>query len=135
MRWIANLTWGIRWGLAFAVCYALIGSAIYVLRGGTALRSVGLTPWVLILGYLAGGVLAGAAVGIGRPLLRSRAGTAFVGACAAAPVAVTFLVLMDDGRGPVVDARFILVAVVYSAVVGPLAAFRLREVFRDSEEP
>ncbi|MBP6670448.1 MAG: hypothetical protein KA180_13430 [Gemmatimonadales bacterium] len=130
-----NITWGIRWGLAFAACYAVIGSAIVLLRGDAPLRSVGLTPWTLIVGYLAGGVLAGAVVGAGRPLLRRGAGAAVVGACAADPIAVTFLLLMDDGRGPLVDARFVFVAVVFSVVVGPLAALRLGEVFSDPEEP
>lgn len=129
-----NIAWGIRWGLAFAACYTVLGSALVLLRGDAPLRSVGLTPWTLIGGYLAGGVMAGAVVGVGRPLLKRRAGAAVVGAWAAAPIAVTFLVLMDDGHGPLVDARFLFVAVVFSVVVGPLAALRLREVFSDAEE-
>lgn len=80
-------------------------------------------------------MLAGAVVGAGRPLLRSRLGTACMGACAAAPVAATFLTLMHDGQGPVVDARFLFVTGTFSFVVGPLAALRLREVFDASEEP
>lgn len=74
-----NLFWGVRWGLALAVFFCLVGVALYVARGPRLLAPYGITLGELMLVYLAGGTAAGTVVGLARPLLRWRIGAIAAG--------------------------------------------------------
>ncbi|GAC1418082.1 MAG: hypothetical protein NVSMB53_17130 [Gemmatimonadaceae bacterium] len=81
-----DIAWGATYGVQFAVFYALIAVAVGVLRGltsgGELLRR--LPP--VIVAYFAVGPVAGAIIGLCRPLTRWRAGLVLVTMIAAVPV-------------------------------------------------
>ena len=77
---LANVEWGVAWGVGMATVFSLFVLALAALRGSTAYPQYGdLTTWSLIATYFAVGLPAGAVAGALRPLLRWRAGAALVG--------------------------------------------------------
>jgi hypothetical protein len=99
---LGNLAWGVKGGVAFAIASVAWVGVLVVINGSVVLQPRHGPPvnaWLVILAYLAGGIVAGAVVGLLRPAVRWRLGAALVGMVAAVPVfaGIRFLV---DGLTP-----------------------------------
>ena len=70
-------------GLAFACLYSLYVCGLYLLEGPAPFARLGTTIGVVIGTYFFGGISAGVAVGLLKPLARWRAGAILVGIIAA----------------------------------------------------
>jgi hypothetical protein len=70
----ADVRWGIGWGVWLASGFAVLGGALFVLRGSSRFS----VPLV-ILGYFAMGLLGGVLAGLMRPLARNRWGATAMG--------------------------------------------------------
>jgi hypothetical protein len=115
-----------RWGLAFASIYCLWAVVVLFLGGEAAFRKQGITFGEAIGGYLAGGVAAGAVVGLFRPLLERSWGAPVVGMLAAIPVALAFEVATQGARWMSFDS--LLTAGIFSLTVGTMGGLVSREV-------
>ena len=94
MSILKDLRWGIVAGLFFACFYSLIALAILLFGGGKAFEATGVTIPIAIAGYFAGGLVAGALVGLLRPFAKRRIGAVAVGIGAAFPVMLGFGFIM-----------------------------------------
>ena len=93
---IANLIWGVGLGVLFGVILALLGVLILVTKGSEAVGRVGASPRAITAGYLLGGAMAGAVVGLLRPIASRPFGAALVGMVAAVPVSVLFQIILGE---------------------------------------
>jgi hypothetical protein len=80
---IANVRWGVLWGLRIAIGFSVFVIAEYLLLGATPFTNIGTSLHVVIAIYFSGGVTAGAIVGALRRFTRTRPGAAAVGILAA----------------------------------------------------
>lgn len=111
-----DIKWGLGHGLGFAVLYSLLVAILYAIRGARAFDRYATSIGSVIALYFAAGVIAGALVGIMRPLTASRGGSILVGTVAAIPVFLGVGVLIsgsitawdDDTWVPMLLAAFIL---------------------------
>lgn len=92
--WI-NVRWGVGWGIGLAVFFSLYALVILVLRGSEPFTRVHVTPLGTIAAYLAGGVMAGAIVGVFRRVARHPVGAMLVGIPASFPVLVALWIATD----------------------------------------
>lgn len=91
-----NVGLGIVVGLAFAVVYSAVATLLYAFGAGSSTSGDPLPGLpLLILIYLGGGMLGGAAVGWLMPYSRTRLGAIIVGAVGALPF-FAGLALIDD---------------------------------------
>ena len=89
---------GIQWGLTIAGILTLVAVIAIPLNGGLILRTkhgMEFNILVAIVLYFVTGVVAGAVAGAFRPLLRSRAGAAFVGVLGMAPMGVGTVIALE----------------------------------------
>lgn len=84
---MANIRWGIRYGVIFAAFYCATALAIFAVEGSGAFSRYDITLGRTLASYVLGGILGGATLGLLRPLTRYWAGSACVGVFAALPVA------------------------------------------------
>jgi hypothetical protein len=82
-------------GLAFDCLYSLYVCGLYLLEGRAPFARLGTTLGVVIGTYFIGGISAGVAVGLLKPLARWRAGAILVGIIAAFFVFVGIVVASD----------------------------------------
>jgi len=121
-----NAYWGIRWGLAFASLYCLWALVLLLLGGEAAFRTQGITFWQTIGAYIGGGALAGAVVGVLRPLLKWTWGAPIVGIVAAIPVGLAFDLATKGARWMSVNS--LLTIGIFSLSLGAMGGLVLREV-------
>lgn len=95
-RFAENLRWGVIAGLFFACFYSLYVIGLYLIRGSTPFVANDTTFGQVVASYFGTGIVAGAVVGLLRPLLRWRIGAVFVGIVAAFAVFVG-IALLDQG--------------------------------------
>jgi hypothetical protein len=74
-----NASWGALRGLLIGALLCLVALLLRVVRGPHFLDTYGIGLGALLLSYLGGGAGAGAIAGLGRPVLRWRAGAIAVG--------------------------------------------------------
>jgi hypothetical protein len=118
---LANVAWGVGWGLFGATFFMLIAVAVvYGVKGGFENAPEGITPLKLFGLYPLGGMAAGAIVGLFRPHLKTRKGAMLVGMVAALPFAFAVNLLT---RGPVAEwgALGLFATVGASALLGGMA--------------
>jgi len=83
---IGNLKWGVKGGLAFAAVYCLWVGLLSLIGGPETFSHLGVTVTSLMATYVAVGVLAGAVIGLLRPLTGNDFGAFVVGYLAALPI-------------------------------------------------
>ena len=76
---LANVRWGLRWGLLFATAFSLWVLAASLLRGSFDWPQYGTTTWGVVAAYYVAALIGGTAVGILRPLSNWRIGTFVLG--------------------------------------------------------
>jgi hypothetical protein len=121
---LKNVRWGIAYGLGFASMFVLYVLGLFAIRGAQPFEHLGTTLTGCIVVYLVGGIMTGAVVGLLRPLLVTRRGAMVVGAVATVPTAAGAMLLV---AGPIArwDKGEWVIPLVYSVLVGPLAASNL----------
>lgn len=121
---LRDVTWGARLGLWFGLFYSLVSTVIVVIRGG-ALSSRAVSLQGLIGLYLSMGLVAGALVGLMRPVARNRLGACVVGTVVTIPVIVG-IAAMKDGL-PANWGQVLRIALFCSVIAGPVFALVLWE--------
>lgn len=89
-----DIRWGIQRGLTLAVGYLIWCAAIYLLGGTRAFERVGVSFVEVAIFYVLTGVVAGAAIGLLRPLARWTVGAYATGLVAATIIAGGALLLL-----------------------------------------
>lgn len=119
-----NLRWGVIAGLFFACFYSLFVTGLYLLRGSAPFEANETTYGQVVLSYFGTGIVAGALVGLLRPLLRWRLGAVVVGVVAAFAVFVG-ISLVDQGGFSQWDAGTWRMCAVLAVLLGaPCALIR-----------
>jgi hypothetical protein len=72
---LTNIRWGLGWTLGFTIAYSLIATAVFVVAGPPPDYSFG----HLLATYLILGVIAGVALGVLRPIGKTKLGAVFLG--------------------------------------------------------
>ena len=90
-RAIANLKWGVKGGLTLAAFYCVWVGVLFLIGGPESL-GVGLTR--LMATYVAVGVVAGAVMGLLRPLTGNDFGAFVVGYLAAVPITAGLMICL-----------------------------------------
>jgi hypothetical protein len=93
-----NTVWGARYGGIFGLIYSVWAVVSFVVGGQETFARQGTTIGEVIVFYLVGGAVAGAIVGMLRPLTYHRAGAALVGFLAAIPLGVGIKVMLTGFR-------------------------------------
>ena len=128
---LANVVWGVRWGVFGAIVFMLIAIAVvYGLKGGFGNAPKGITPLELFGLYPLGGICGGAIIGLFRPWLKTRKGAMLVGMVAALPFVIATNLLT---RGPVAEwgALGLFATVGASALLGGMAGHILWNQLHD----
>jgi len=121
---LKNVRWGIAYGLGFASMFVLYVLGLFAIRGAQPFEHLGTTLTECIVFYVAGGIMTGTMVGLLRPLLVTRRGAMVVGAVALVPMGFGAMLMV---AGPIArwDKGEWVIPLVYSVLVGPLAASNL----------
>lgn len=90
-----NLKWGVKGGVGFALFYCAWVGALYLVAGSEALSRQGVSLTTIMSTYLCVGVVAGAVVGLLRPLTKNGFGAFVVGYIAAVPVTAGLVVCLN----------------------------------------
>jgi hypothetical protein len=78
----SNVRWGLKGGVGLALIYCAWATFVRLAGGSAAFDRDGVSYTQVTVGYLAAGVLAGAAVGALRPLAQTRLGAYMLGVLA-----------------------------------------------------
>ena len=92
---IGNLKWGVKGGLRFAVFYSLWIGLLFLIGGPETFGRLGVTVTRLMATYVAVGVLAGAMIGLLRPLTGNDFGAFVVGYLTAVPITAGFGICLN----------------------------------------
>ena len=92
---IGNLKWGVKGGLTLAVFYSLWIGLVFLIGGADTFGRLGVSPTTVIAAYVTMGVLAGAVIGLLRPLTGNGFGAFVVGYLAAVPIAAGGMICFD----------------------------------------
>jgi hypothetical protein len=76
---VADIRWGIGWGLWIATGFSAIVLVLAGFRGSTDYPELGLSTGSIILIYFGLGLIAGCILGLLRPFTRTKSGGFFVG--------------------------------------------------------
>jgi len=119
-RVLANLGWGIRYGLVFATLLSILVVVVNDFHSELTLRGRSFSTVQIVLGYLVAGALAGAVMGGLRDRASTRAqrvlGSSVVGVVAYVGVSLSALGFSDAS---------ILASAIPGAIVGLLAGIAL----------
>jgi hypothetical protein len=75
----ADIKWGLSWGFWLAGGFSLLGSALFLLQGTVLGHPSRFSFPLVILGYLAMGVIGGLLIGVLRPFAQGRIGATILG--------------------------------------------------------
>ena len=92
---IANIRWGITWGLVLAAFFSVIVGGQFVFMGPSVVSSRGMSLGTAITAYFVGCVGGGVIIGLLRPLTRRRAGALVVGVAASVPLSIASLAALQ----------------------------------------
>jgi len=93
---MANLRWGIGWGLAIATLFSVYVAALDATRGSAPFDRLGVSLGAVVALYMCGGFVSGAIVGALRPFGATRGGAILVGIIATLPVSAGALFVLND---------------------------------------
>jgi hypothetical protein len=123
----SNIGWGIKWGLAFAGCFIIWAAIIRILAGNGPFQQLGASISITIAFYISSGLLSGLILGVSRPLLGSRLGSAIVGCAIAIPVVGGTQMALEGVHRP--DLLEVVLVVTMGLFGGVLAGLALHEIF------
>jgi hypothetical protein len=118
-EFLADIKWGIGWGLWLASGFSVIALVLAGFRGSTDYPEFGLSTGSIVLIYFGLGLIAGCVLGLMRPFTRTKSGGFFVGWL------IGFLVYAGAGlmiKG--VTLLMIPVALVLGLAVGGTAGYQ-----------
>jgi len=128
-QFASNVRLGIRAGLATAVAFSLVATAIYVIAGPKPFADNHVTFFPLLLAYAAAGTTIGALVGGSLPFLRHVPVLLFVGALGGTIAGVCMRVAQGNVTVWTRDDVFVLkVFAVLGAICAVMGRSRLRAV-------
>lgn len=78
-RAVSNLKWGIGYGLKFGIAFSILISILWALGGAQSARREGMSYGVVVVCYLAMGLVGGIIVGILRSWSHTRLGAIAIG--------------------------------------------------------
>ena len=115
-----RIKWGATWGLYFGAAFsAQAGLVMLITRGQHEIFKK--FPFAYVVGfYIVFALLAGAVVGLLRPLIRSGVSAALVAFVAIYPFTLFGIVLLSSGgfsRGALIDAT--VITIIWAAIGGP----------------
>ncbi len=115
-----DMMWGVRMGLLFASLFCAYAVAIFATQGSKSFDRLGVSLPAVLVVYCVGGAVAGAVVGLLRPLAVSRWGAMAVGVLAAVPVSAAALVALEGSpsRWSKDDLMGIVLYAIVMGVVG-----------------
>lgn len=116
-----NARWGANHGLAIGIVFVLWAIVLRITTGQRAFAANHTTFGAVVLLYLLGGPVAGALVGLCRPITRRLPGALLAGVIAGVPVAVAGRLALVGFQPPSALDLWILGAL--SLYLGPLTAF------------
>jgi len=122
---LTNLIWGIRWGVKFTLVYSAFALLVLLFGGSATFRQSGATFLLTIGLYVFGGLIAGAIVGLLRPLARWATGATIVGIIAAVPVCVMGRYVIDQSPWTVGDT---IVWSIMAVIGGGLCGFFAKRI-------
>jgi hypothetical protein len=127
MRVIRNVIWGVGYGLGFAAIFMAWAVFVRIVGGADAFAQKGTSFLAVLALYLFGGIAAGGIVGLLRPIVRWRIGSALVGIICAEVIYGAGWIALNGPRekGAVVVVTLIAV---FTGIPGGLA---LREIFTE----
>ena len=118
---LGNMKWGALHGLGVGLVFTAWVTFLYIIRGSKPFEA-NHTTFVAVLGlYLVGGPLAGAIVGLFRPMVRRLPGALLAGAVGGIPAAIAVRLAMF-GLAPVSELDFWILAG-FCLYLGPLTGY------------
>ncbi len=132
----ANLRWGVVWGLRMSLLFSAWIGVLIVLNQSVSLP-VGQTDhhvnaFAVMALYVGGGILAGAVIGLLRPIERTMFGTMVTGFVAGLPVFAGGSLLL--GGLAQWDSTNTIVTVAGALLVGPMTAALIRAQAQEEEK-
>lgn len=127
---LANLVWGIAWGLLLSCCLIVFVAVLFLFQGQQPFNAYQTTVRAVVVLYLVGGALGGLVVGVLRPLTKWRWGAAVVGVLAAVPVGLGTRVLRA-GLSPW-QSKDLVVLIVFCVALGAPVGWIYWRIFRES---
>jgi hypothetical protein len=91
---IGNAKWGVKGGLRAAVVYCLWVGLLFLIGGPETFSRLGVTLTTVMATYVTVGVLAGAVIGLLRPLTGNGFGAFVVGYLAAVPITAGIMICL-----------------------------------------
>lgn len=119
-----DLRWGAKWGLFAGLVYVVFAACVLLLKGGVPDSAPArVTPLTVLSVYPVAGVIGGLIVGTLRPLTKERKGAMMVGAIAAVPACVGFLLLMS---GPLSEwgGAEVFSLIISSVILGGMGGYK-----------
>jgi hypothetical protein len=92
---MGNLKWGVKGGLGIASLYCVWVGVLYLLQGSEPFSRQGVGLPTVLATYVAVGVIAGAVIGLLRPLTRNDFGAFVVGYLAAVPITAGLMICVN----------------------------------------
>jgi hypothetical protein len=134
---VADLRWGVGWGIGMAVIFSLYALGVFVVFSITKKHNLFADVTLpLIAGcYFAGGIVGGCIAGVLRPAARRPLGAMAMGALVAFPVyeAVALIIpLLGSDIRTVTFREQLLIGLVCAILVGPPAALSMRTPYESS---
>ena len=118
---VGNLKWGVKGGLGFAAVYCLWVGLLFLIGGPETFRRLGVTLTTVIATYVTVGVVAGAVIGLLRPLTGNGFGAFVVGYLAAVPITAGLMICLSGWPSTWAGRRwheFPILVLVFGTMVG-----------------
>ena len=125
-----NTFWGFRYGVVFGLFFSAWAVVALIVGGPETFARQGTTFGEIIGLYLVGGSIAGAIVGMLRPLAYRRVGAAVVGFFAALPLAVGTKIMLSGFRWTQADEIYLFL---FPLLLGCGAGLVLHSVFLEDK--
>lgn len=92
---LKNVRWGITWGISLAGVFSAYVCTLALIHRSVRFDAYGTTVWLVVLCYIASGVIGGLVLGILRPITTILAGAIITGIASAVPFFIAVWVASD----------------------------------------
>jgi hypothetical protein len=129
----SDIKWGLGWGLWLAAGFSILGSALFLLQGPVFGHASGFSFPLLIVGYVAMGLIGGLLAGVVRPLARTRIGATIIGVIIGIFV-YSIAMIIAVGQKKFLSPPGLASALVLGTVIGGLFAHNMWTRPRDRRQ-